>query len=130
MAQVEHDVTNPINAKSQTVPAVRAVAVRGNLRKGGRPYFTVGGLKFTNKRLANSWELIGQKLLVRFDQDYANIAHISIAQSGADLGQAYLAATWAKNDMTQSNGSLAQHARPHFLSPGALGFAHTKPTST
>ncbi len=114
MGQPEHDSSNPINAKSQTAPAVRAVAVRGNPRKGVRPYFTVAGLKFTSKLLAKRFDLIGETLLVQFDQKCANITFISIAQSRADLGQAYLVATWSKSDMTPSNGSLAQHARPHF----------------
>lgn len=63
------------------------VTVRGNLKRNERPYFVIDRWRYTNASLANSFDLIGQKLLTYTDRRLCRVVHATVLETGEQLGQ-------------------------------------------
>ena len=89
---------------------VEEVTVRGNEMKGVRPYFNLDRHKHTNVTLANSFHLIGKKLLVYVNRLLARDVHATVLDTGESLGQMYPSGPWKNSDCSWRDRKLMGRA--------------------
>jgi hypothetical protein len=65
---------------------VRECRVRGDLRKNARPYLQIDRCRYTNARLAHSYNLVGKTVVVYVDRRDCRIAHGTVKETGEELG--------------------------------------------
>jgi putative transposase len=95
----------PLPLASQTPKCLTTVfeevPVKGSQADGRRPYVTVDRGTYTNKLLAKSWHLIGQKLKLAIDEDEFREIGASVVGSGVDLGILRVQGKWAHTTHTR-----------------------------
>tara|TARA_R110001599_G_scaffold64023_1_gene178350 strand:- start:49013 stop:50992 length:1980 start_codon:yes stop_codon:yes gene_type:complete len=65
---------------------IEEVTVRGSIEKNERPYFNLDRWRYTNQALANSFWLIGKKLLTYTDRRECRIVYATVIETGEQLG--------------------------------------------
>lgn len=65
---------------------IEEVTVRGSTKKNERPYFNLDRWRYTNPVLANSFWLIGKKLLTYTDRRQCRIVYATVIETGEQLG--------------------------------------------
>jgi len=102
---------------------IEEVTVRGNLKKNERPYVNIGGERYTNYRLANSYDLLGENLLVYCDLRDARVVTASVNSTGEALGPLNPPRKWADVKISFRDRALINKAgkghklRENTLSP-------------
>lgn len=80
----------------KTVPSV----VRGNRKKGVRPYVKVGRWRYTNPRIASDYSLIGSTLNCYCSIRDARLVRAISLSSGEDFGRLVPPARWAHTQLS------------------------------
>lgn len=93
-------------AHAKLMMHVEEVTVRGSVHKNIRPYFNLDRHKHTNQKLANSFWLIGKKLIVYVDRRLARIVFAYIKDTGEQLGQMIPSGPWAHSDCSWRDRKL------------------------
>lgn len=79
---------------SMLLDHVEIRTVRGNWRKGVRPYVVAGRCRYTSPVLASAWQLIGKRLTLRIKRYDGRQVTASVRDTGEPLGQLIPAALW------------------------------------
>ncbi|MQA37051.1 hypothetical protein [Rugamonas aquatica] len=95
-----------VQAHAKLMMHIEEATVRGNIEKGVRPYFTLSRHRHTNEMLANSFHLIGKKLVVYLDRRLARVVYATVKDTGQDLGQMRLSGPWAKSNCSWRDRKL------------------------
>lgn len=114
-----HDSTptflpRPLPPPSACQPDIGIVAerktVRGNQKKGRRPYLCIDRVNYTSPLLAKSMALIGRELLVHIDESDMRTVHAYFA-SGEELGVLSAGGGWARTKHTREMRKLVNSLR-------------------
>lgn len=65
---------------------IEEVTVRGSRKDNVRPHINIGGWRYTNATLAQSYDLIGQKLIAYCDRRASQIVSVTVKETGEQLG--------------------------------------------
>lgn len=90
----------------KTVSAV----VRGNRKKGVRPYVKIGRWRYTNPRIASDYSLIGSTLNCYCSIRDARLVHAISLSRGEDLGRLVPPARWAHTQLSYGMRALTYRA--------------------
>jgi len=85
---------------------IEEVTVRGNIKKNERPYFTTDRCTHTNEILANSYWLVGKKLLIYVDRRKCRNVYASVKETGEWLGKMIPESKWAKSECSWRDRKL------------------------
>lgn len=77
---------------------VEEVTVRGSVKKNVRPYFTSDRCTYTNEELANSYWLIGKKLVIYVDRRRCKNVYATVKDTGESLGKMIAETKWANSE--------------------------------
>jgi hypothetical protein len=95
-----------VQAHAKLMMHVEEVTVRGDIEKNVRPYFNLDRHKHTNPTLANSYWLIGKKLIVYLDRRLARIVYATVKDTGEQLGLMHPSGPWAHSDCSWRDRKL------------------------
>ncbi|WP_311434931.1 hypothetical protein [Herbaspirillum huttiense] len=70
----------------QLLAAVDERIVAGNIEKNVKPYFSSGGWRYTNITLANSWHLVGKKIIIYTNRRLCRNVLAYVKDTGEPLG--------------------------------------------
>jgi putative transposase len=85
---------------------VRECPVRGDIRKNVRPYVQVDRCRYTNTRLAHSYDLVGKTVVVYIDRRDCRIAHGTVKETGEELGPLVPEQRWAMHAVSMRDRKL------------------------
>jgi len=116
---------------------VRAT-IRGNAKKGERPYVKIGGWRYTNARIASDFTLIGTEIIARCSLRDARIVYATHCETGellgklkAPSGKADTAVTFRMRSLIHNAGSaMKQRERREREAAGWSGISLGKTTGT
>ncbi len=74
---------------------VEEITVRGDFKKGKRPYFVSDRCTYTNERLARAFNLIGKTLTIYVSRRDCRIVHATVKETGEHLGLMQPESRWA-----------------------------------
>jgi putative transposase len=97
---------------------IEEVTVRGNIEKNERPYFVLGRCRYTNPELANSYWLVGKKLITYTNRRRCRLVSATVKDTGAMLGEMTPSGRWANSEcswrdrkLINQSGMAESHAR-------------------
>jgi hypothetical protein len=76
---------------------IEEVTVRGNVKKGKRPYFVSDGCVYRNEELSNAYYLIGKKLVIHVCRRDCRVVDAFVKDTGEDLGRMQPERKWANH---------------------------------
>ncbi|MGH8787597.1 MAG: hypothetical protein ACREYA_21260, partial [Cupriavidus necator] len=84
--------------------------VRGNPKKGVRPYIRLMRGRYTSPLLASSWQLLGKTLQVRVKRYDARLVTASRADTGELIGPLFPERSWAQHAVSWRMRQLINRA--------------------
>jgi hypothetical protein len=85
---------------------IEEVTVRGNIKKNERPYFILDRCRYTNDELANSYWLVGKKLITYTNRRLCRQVSATVKDTGAMLGEMTPSGRWAKSQCSWRDRKL------------------------
>ncbi|MYM96199.1 helix-turn-helix domain-containing protein [Duganella vulcania] len=103
-------IPSPLPATTQELPLLMyhtdIVTVRGNRKKGERPYVKVGPWRYTNEIISSDFALIGQHLKIYSSLRDARIAYAVCVETGEVLGKLLPPNRWQEVEISWSVRSI------------------------
>jgi len=85
---------------------VEEVTVRGDIKKGERPYFKLDRARYTNERLAKAYWLVGKRLVTYTDRRLCRIVYATIKDTGEQLGLMIPPTKWQNSNCSWRDRKL------------------------
>jgi len=95
-----------VQADMRMLMHIEEVTVRGSVEKNERPYFTSDRCTYTNSVLANSYWLIGKKLVVYVDRRKCRNVYATVKDTGESLGKMLAESKWANSECSWRDRKL------------------------